>query len=122
MDLKARRSIRWLTPLNRLFSYREPASIYTPKAEKWPGRASVATRMPLGSVVIAASSAGSFGEPLEDLGRHEEELGINLQDFQLVILRRKIFGEYEVKPGIFSAVIETTKGILKVLNGAFCGC
>lgn len=77
--------------------------------------------MPLGSVVIAASSAGSFGEPLEDLGMYEEDLGINLQDFRLVMLRQKIFGEYEVMPGIFSAAMETAKEILKVLNEAFCG-
>lgn len=65
----------------------------------------MATRMPLGSVVTASSSTGSFGELLEDLGRYEEELEIILQDFQLVIPKRKIFEEYEVMTVIFSITI-----------------
>ena len=34
VDLKARRSIIWLTPRSSSFSYRDPASTYTPIPEK----------------------------------------------------------------------------------------
>jgi hypothetical protein len=60
VDLKASLSIIWLTPLRYSFSYRDPASIYTPIPEKCPGRASVATRTPFGRVDISSSSAGSY--------------------------------------------------------------
>lgn len=60
VDLKASLSMIWLTPLRYSFSYRDPASIYTPIPEKCPGRASVATRMPFESVDISSSSAGSY--------------------------------------------------------------
>src|SRR5450432_3648328 len=50
VDLNANRSMIWLTPFKYSFSYLEPASKYTPMPEKCPGKASVATRIPLGSV------------------------------------------------------------------------
>ncbi len=52
VDLNARRSTMWLTPRRLRSSYLDPASMYTPMPEKWPGRASVATRTPLLRVVI----------------------------------------------------------------------
>ena len=58
--LKASRSIMWLTPRSSSSSYRDPASTYTPTPEKGPGRASVATRIPFGRMVIWSNSLGSF--------------------------------------------------------------
>ena len=52
VDLKASLSMIWLTPLKDSFSYRDPASIYTPIPEKCPGKASVATRTPFDKVDI----------------------------------------------------------------------
>jgi hypothetical protein len=60
VDLKASRSMIWLTPRKYSFSYRDPASMNTPTPEKCPGNASVATRTPFGNVEIWSSSAGSF--------------------------------------------------------------
>lgn len=60
VDLKASRSMIWLTPRKYSFSYRDPASMKTPTPEKCPGNASVATRTPFGNVEIWSSSAGSF--------------------------------------------------------------
>lgn len=51
VDLKANLSMIWLMPRRLSFSYLDPASIYTPTAEKGPGRDSVATRNPFGSSV-----------------------------------------------------------------------
>ena len=42
-------------------SYLEPASTYSPTEEKWPGVFSVATRRPLGSVVIRTSGSDDVG-------------------------------------------------------------
>lgn len=49
--LKAILSRKWLTPEVTGDSYREPASMYKPTEEKWPGVDSVATRILLGRVV-----------------------------------------------------------------------
>ena len=59
VDLNASRSNMWLTPRSSSFSYRDPASRYTPTPEKGPGRASVATRIPFGRVVTSSNSVGS---------------------------------------------------------------
>lgn len=77
----------------------------------------MATRTPLGSVVTSSSSAGSWG----GVRKYQDELDVNLQDFQLVALRRTIFEEGEVMPGVFSAPTTVAGGLLKVMNGAFCG-
>lgn len=71
--------------------------------------------------MIVSSSVGSFWKSLECLKRYEDELGISLQDFWLVILRRMIFEEYEVMPGVFCAMIANAKGLLRVMNEAFRG-
>ena len=62
VDLNASRSTMWLTPRRSSFSNLDPASMYTPTPEKWPGSASVATLMPFCSVVIRSSSVGSFAD------------------------------------------------------------
>lgn len=56
--LNAMRSMIWLAPLNLGLSYRDPASIYTPTDEKYPGVGSVTTRTPFGKVVM--STGGSY--------------------------------------------------------------
>ena len=58
--LKANLSTMWLTPRNSSSSNREPASMYTPMPANGPGRDSVATRTPLGNIVIWSSSVGSL--------------------------------------------------------------
>jgi hypothetical protein len=58
--LKAILSRIWLTPEYWVASYLEPASMYTPTAEKWPGVASVATRILLLNVVILVGSGSTW--------------------------------------------------------------
>ncbi len=56
--LNAILSRKWLTPDVEPVSYRDPASTYSPTDEKCPGVVSVATRMPLGRVVICTGGSG----------------------------------------------------------------